>query len=391
MSLLWLHASKRVTEALKNVRDGVQDLELFIKYRPPQSADPSEEVTSTIKSLRAVREAVRKLHINLLGVNRRAKRSPFEIAIKLEENPEGVGRALESVGVAMRNGHFAFPIMIHDEGDKEPALSVVAEIDPSAPPSSTNEADGFESINELRRILLPAFTSIGGSSYNPLGCIRQPPNPEHVHLFHNSRAKYFRLQSLADVLGTQDFRNHLNASKRLKLAILLSHAYLYFARVVDNKADIRPSEIYLYGNSTQSGWDLSSGEGRGSYLSRLFICIGFGEANVDFDVAMESVNGRSALTNSVEELGVLLFQVAVCGKIDYKQETNGLSLAKDIARKGMNDVDKSICGTMSEIISACLSWKPKIDSRESRMLESVFCRLKKVEEEFTPPENLVEQ
>ena len=231
----WAYLNKDgLKDQIARIQIGLHTLSDYLQLKDVK--DPSQFFISSVATTPVstittrIRVLLSRLHESLKAINIRAgDLGPHSLSVQLREKNEDSREELKQAGVKLRNFSQVFNLHRHASLDptSEAITLAVETIDSDSREAVASTA--LELKNLARPVRPPESQPLEVETW---GYFVDPDHTDVRHvLFHDITNQCKSTTSLADIVGSPEFRRHITPIQIVQLARLLTVTYLYFEPV----------------------------------------------------------------------------------------------------------------------------------------------------------------
>ena len=368
------------------------DLDALVRLKVPD--DPTQILRvpnpdrQQIRHIEIFQHALKRVHETVMSVNSPAGSKGYQsvLDVQVVEDPEQPKADLTECAsrLRLRSETWVFVLQAHTEGwtkAQKRSILTYAEVNKSLESTESNLPEWIEMINSLPSALSDLEILPGHLPYGVLGAVSRIGSPaDRHHLFYSAEYAWNTETTLQDVLDHENFETRLTLQQRLQLARLVALSFLYFGKISSSTTIYpRPERLRFY---QVEGQNMPWVENE-PFVLNPYVSIGFGSAKTNRVVGSSSGAARQ-MSNPVVELGLVLFQVGSCSKLNYGSGLEGVRKAKKEALRQIRKLDVRCGGHFAEVVQLCLDWGTSIfapvSSGDYQLIQRVITWLRSQEE-----------
>ena len=361
--LAWALSDKeelnRLTEGLRRCNNDIESLllstsmkESALLLRDKSSTETSSDSVDQVKkALWNVHEALAKLNTPTDTIREGNRQKECQFSVQLREDSEiNRKQLLQEPNVRLRDDSYIFNIQRQEDKDPKSIADLLFVETPKSPQDQLRaifDIPEHLSPTELHNLALPPAS---GDGVEELGFFRTPSTRD-IHVLFRDKSK--RLHSplhLKDIVNSADYRDRMNPIQIVQLVRLVLKSYLFFSIVrdsLDTHARLIHYRYFCRVGEEATDWDVER-----PLILRPWLSFGFGSRrryNLGEDQGVQQISSPPLI-----ELGLVLYQICVGKVMDYG---TGLTVtdAKSTALKSLNEIDKAVGPTLTEIVHGLLS------------------------------------
>jgi hypothetical protein len=354
----WAHRDMdTIKELISSLRDANNDLTTLIESiavdDPGRALPTFPQIEKLWPVVKEVESALYQLHLRLRGINVSAGGvGPFHFALQLFEDYadnkiDFLKIMQEHLAPSTPFDSFVFNLQKHESTEmREPETDLlIVEVIPGQVEA---QMEGDQPLTNLNCPAEP--TLIGDSQIERWGYLRGNPDM-HNFVYRNKAVSWTSRSTLKDVLEAPTYRSRASPQQIVQLARLILCTHLYLERVLREHPKLRPQSYRYYEQPNQNQeWDEDS-----PLILSPYLAVGFGSR------APPPVMGArrgipQAPSNTMVEIGLVLYQIGIGHTIDYGQGAQGFQDAKDSALHCLDQLDKRTGSIYTEVVHQFLEF-----------------------------------
>ena len=361
--LTWALSDKEELEKLINgLRRCNNDIEsLLLPTSTKESAlllrdkNPTETSSDSVhqvkKALGNVHEALAKLNTPTDAIREGNRQQECQLSVQLREDSE-VNRKqlLQEPNVRLRDDSYIFNIQRQVDKDPKSTADMLFVETLKRPPDQLRtmfDIPKYQSPTELHNLALPPAV---GDGVEELGFFRTPSTRDIHVLFRDKSKRLHSPLNLKDIVDSADYRDRMNPTQIVQLVRLVLKSYLFFSIVrqtLDTHARLIHFRYFCRVGEEAVDWNVEK-----PIVLRPWLSFGFGSPrryNLGEDQGVQQISSPPLI-----ELGLVLYQICVGKVMDYGAGAS-VTRAKSTALKSLNEIDKAVGSTLTEIVHVLLS------------------------------------
>ena len=339
---------KTLKDLIDKLRDANNDLTSLVEsiaFENPAKSLPSfpqmdrlwPVVTSTEKVLH-------QIHLRLMNINVATKDGgPYFFALQLFEDFADNRADFEMITREDWGDSFIFNIQKHASklmNDPDTDLLVLA--------AAQGDVGKTRSLVDLNPPTEP--TRINETSLELWGQVGVSEGLTYL-LHRSTDVSWSSRSTLADILNDGAYHANAKPQQILQLARLILCAHLYLERILQDHPRLRLQDYRYYEINNQQ---LGSDDDSPLFLSP-FLSVGFGSRPPP-PVMGKRRGVTQAPSNTMVEIGLVLYQIGIGKTIEYGQGSQGLQETRDRALRSLDQLDRRVGAIYTEVVHQFLEF-----------------------------------